>query len=423
MNGEFHRLKSIKETNEAFDELKDQITILLSKCKKNSSNITTNLDTPSFYTDCESMKSEANSIVYQLQQFESVYQDTITDLKSQMKLLNRRKQRCNKVLDVPVQKFKKEIRHLEKLESGITNAESILNKEALMVFEEGNRKELEFLEEIEERNKKRQQLLQSNFTFSSGKLLNASSSESILLESTKTEFLFSNRSKCSIDDIKKQIKNLVGEVKLRQAKYKKDKHDLKQKEQEFLNIRSQLEIEFDKKEKLIELHHKSLKELEELRCQTLSVSNQILCDQQRLIVMNHEKEQIKRQNYTVARDKHNNSKSVKMLNQLKERVKETQKRLDKQKKDMQNRRNIMKEEEKVVNVRESEVNKKEEEVAVIEKQLEAYGINFSGKLSESQKELETLDFLAMAKLSKQKHQMTLEEELADLIITQAQDAP
>jgi hypothetical protein len=126
-------------------------------------------------------------------------------------------------------------------------------------------------------------------------------------------------------------------------------------------------------------------------------------------------EQLARQNFTAARDRHANSETARKLELLRQRYSEAISEYQRKEVILKQRRIEYSEGAADLSARAESIKLYEIEVEKLESKVASSGAKFSGTLSQSQIELDALDLLASRRARKARGQ-TLEDELSMILL-------
>lgn len=334
---------------------------------------------------------------------------------------------------------KNESYRVDTLENQIKQIENLLSNDDIEQLEAQNQKELEYIMQLEEENKRLRNrndpssdlttMSLSSFTaFSpiqnkSRKYIN----DSINPNNVKLNFgphLSSNPSFTSTEinssRVQKNIDSLISVLNDRRLRYKMDLKETKRREAKLEKLNEKQKELLSKKLEKIEQLKKRLSGLQKYSDALQQVQSNINNSRKKLKNLTEDKEQTERKNYTMARDKHANSEAIRRLNEVKGRVESKKIETDLKDKELDKRRKLYDSELEIVNKRDKIAEAREKEVVKLMNKLSSYGIDFQNKLVESQKELEARN-LAASLHKKESRNNTLEQQLADLLTNASSD--
>jgi hypothetical protein len=202
------------------------------------------------------------------------------------------------------------------------------------------------------------------------------------------------QSPLSVKSVKGQILRLVNSIARRKEEHRQMINAIESRRHKNLRVRACVEKELQLKEgqvKRLQTHLSKIVRLDEL---IGSITSKILKDDQFYRELLRRKSEIERQNFTAARDAHSNSEAMRRLRKLKQDY-ERRLEVSNRRADMLGVRRIAAEKTNLeLTTRAGVVKRFENTVESLEREIAEKGIEFSGTLNESQKELRNLDQLA-----------------------------
>ncbi|OHS93411.1 hypothetical protein TRFO_11829 [Tritrichomonas foetus] len=371
--------------------------------------------------DVRASRIHADESLKALNSIEERYQDELKDLRKQQRELAKRYHKAVEMAVAPPRMPKNDEESIISIENDIKTIERLINNNNLEDLEKQNKDELEYVIELERKNKilkeKKMNLTKlPNSTFSSSETQSSRFSESKIHLEILDQFHKKSKSLTPLrpDSVKERINQLIKIVIERKAKYKAEIGEIKKLENEMQRKRDVVMKAYAIKEKRIEELNNSRIANSQLAESIRTAQSDIIEFQSLLKSLIREKEEIKRRNYTLARDKHANSEMMRRLIEIKKRVKRKKKELADKEKEMKKRYKLYKEELEIVDKKQSEVDDKEKDINALLDKLSSYGIDFQQKLRESQKELEALDLVASLRIKDSKSN-SLEQQLINLL--------
>lgn len=336
---------------------------------------------------------------------------------------------------------KNESFRVDRIENQIKQIEHLLNNDDVDKLEEENQKELQYIIQLEEENKRLRSKNQLNSDSTTMSLSSLTSFSPIQNRSKKyvndslrifpnkkldsssrlgSEISFTSKDSINSSRVQKNIDSLISVLNDRRLQYKMDLKETKKREEKLKKYQEKQKEALSKKLNYIEKLKKKLNGAQKYTDAADQVQSNINDSRNKLNRLKEEKEQVKRKNYTNARDKHANSEARRRLNQIKDRVEHKQIENDLKEKELEKRRKIYNDELDVLGKRGKVVEAREKEVANLMGKLSSYGIDFKNKLVESQKELEARN-LAASLHKKETRKNTLEQQLVDLLQNASSD--
>jgi chromosome segregation ATPase len=343
---------------------------------------------PDFSQDPTFTQSSQTSIFLDdLRRQELHYTEEVSTLKSRLRSLSHRTRAAQKVLRTsPIIDFP-ELELVAQLESQVESAEQILDRQDLSALTQETQDNLEYAERLERSNADRR--------------LHRPRFDSSLTDSHRVKFRRlppvpdgESSSPLSVASVKRQIARLIESVKSRELEYQQTKREIKAKYAENLRIRARIENDLKLKEDHIDKLRKKLLENERLASEIDAYRQKISEFQGQLPELQRRRERLERENFTAGRDRHNNSEAVRRLRELKTSYESRLETFHQQQETLRLRRIAYEKREIDVVARAEVVNRFEGTVLALEQELADKGVKFSGTLTESQRELWTLDQLA-----------------------------
>lgn len=457
------RKERLKELEDDFNRIQSSATSFLSETEEEFESTISNINTSSLASSIQigisarSTKSKANEVIRSFENLETRYRFEASNLRKELRKLEKRmhyieslsiplifqpldEQNSNSFQQISELKFNDEIYdsvflpdlpknesyRLNTIENQIKQIERLLSDDDVEKLEEANQRELEYIIQLEEENKKlksRSENLADSTTMSLSSLTMSpiqNRSKKFVSHSIKDEsnYLSPDTSFSTIDlnssRVQKKIDSLISVLNDRRLKYKMDLKETKKREEKLNHYQEKQKELLAKKLNQIEKLKQKLNGLQKYSDDLQTVQSDISKSRDKLKHLIEEKEQTERRNYTTARDKHANSEAKRRLNEIKGRVQNKKIETDLKEKEIEKRRKLYNEELKIVDKRNEIADAREKEVMKLMNKLSGYGIDFQNKLVESQKELEARN-LAASLRKKESRNNTLEQQLADLL--------
>ena len=357
------------------------------------------------------------TVMGELLSIERDYRKSSVELKRDLAVLNKRYASARRILDEIPEIKQSEYANLEKIENRIEHAAAILNNNDLDTLEKSLAQELEITTQLEKTNKERRERLKLGQIdgLSVRSAIRGTATDDYVLVKQRLALLFEQGWKSvSISEVKSQIRDLIEALRRRKASQKERMREIDNLEKAYLRKRSEVESDYNNKQEILTRLQAKYDEITSLTSQCTNLSNSIITAKQTLSETIRNREQIERQNYTAARDKHMNSEAARRLRAVTKRYKDSKRAYKFKAVQLEKLRAQLIEQEKEVIEQEQKAARYEAKVEALIRQLNQSGIDFSKKLNESQSELDKLDFLASQRSGMQ-NKSTFEDEISAIL--------
>jgi DNA repair exonuclease SbcCD ATPase subunit len=296
-----------------------------------------------------------------------------------------------------------EDRSLDQIERDIGNAENVLLSNSLDLIGSANERDLSFVESLERINQERHRF-------------RAPTKLSSRISSQIDAFSLISSTPISAEIVRDKIENLINFINDCRHHHKQELHDIDELEQSYADKRQKSERSLNSKENKITQMETELNEIHELNSKIRELEEIIKTQKLKLEELKWSRERIERMKYTAARDSHANSEIAKQVASQKNKY-EARLICHKIKADsLAKRAEILNSEEEKLNKRNVIVDKYEDDVQKLEDRQIDLGKQFSGAISDSQDELDTMVQLGdrIGQLSDHSR-ISLEDELSGFL--------
>ena len=357
------------------------------------------------------------TVMSELMSIERDYRKSSVELKRDLTLLNKRFSAARRILDEMPEIKQSEYDNIEKLELRIDQAAKVLGKTDLDELEKSVSQESDLTAKLEKTNRERRERLKmgkidelrDRSAFKSAPL------DEYLLAKQRLALLFERDGRSvSISDVKAQIRDLIEALRKRKASQKERVREIDNLEKAYMRKRTEIENGYSTKQETLNRLQEKYDEITSLQLQCEELVKAIASGQQRLKETIRNREQIERQNYTAARDKHSNSEAARRLRAVTKRYKDAKRAYKFKAVQLAKLRAQLEEQEREVVAQEEKAAQYDAKVEALIRQLAQSGIDFAQKLNESQSELDRLDLLASQRSGMQ-NKSTFEEEISAIL--------
>jgi hypothetical protein len=349
--------------------------------------------------------TRARDLISSLNRLARDYSDAVATLKGEIYRLNKRERSAREAFATSPAIDASDIESVAKLEAEYERVAQFLAHHDLTAVERKTEAEMSAVKKLERKNAKRRALLSSREP-RRGRIMATKTDSFEQMSMTESGF--------SVGELATQIRELSGLISERRGKLRAMRREADLLEAESLKDRSAQEQQLAQKEQRVNELRAQCQVIESLKSGIENISGLVLRRTQELSDLRRSREQLDRQNFTAARDRHTNSKTMQKLELLRQRYSEAINQYQRKEAILKQRRTAYSESEEDVSARAERVRLYEIEVQKLENMVTSSGAKFSGTLSQSQIELATLDLLASRRTRKTKGQ-TLEEELSMIL--------
>lgn len=213
-----------------------------------------------------------------------------------------------------------------------------------------------------------------------------------------------------VKDADKKISEVCEIVQKRNSELKEERRRVKKLEEDNQKVRDEMEQKYSQQQKKLKQLEAILESQKKLGTDVETMRETIVGKRNELNILERQKEQLERQNYTVTRDKIYNKNFKKVIDDLQNQIRKKKETIELNKRILETQKENVRNLEEQVKNKEKMLEKYENKIIKMEAEVKNNGTEFSNTIEEAKREIDSLGSL---RNSASRHS-SINDEIADL---------